>query len=343
MPRPRSSCARARRVDVTWLTKFLGENGYGRAETVMEPGEFAVRGGLVDLFPPGTAEPFRLDLFGDTLEAIRSFDAMSQLSTGERDEVVLLPVSEVLLTKDSIARFRGGYRELFGNVAGEDVLYEAVSAGQRHVGMEHWLPLFHERLETLIDYCPEAVVTADHQIAEAFQARHELITDYYDARRKTGAKGGMSGGADYKPVPPERLYLKPSEWDRLLEGHSVGQFTSFDARARCAQHDRSRRPPPRRFRAGAHRAGRQPVRQGLGARRGGERCRPARGDRDLHRRLGGAARASPAGARRHDASAGRRLRESSRACPPARSASRCGRSTTASCSTAWKRSARRTF
>ena len=61
-------------------------------------------------------------------------------------------------------------------------LYEAVSAGQRHVGMEHWLPLFHERLETLLDYCPEAIVTADHQIAEAFEARHELITDYYDAR-----------------------------------------------------------------------------------------------------------------------------------------------------------------
>ena len=119
-------------------------------------------------------------------------------------------------------------------------LYEAVSAGQRHVGMEHWLPLFHDHLETLLDYCPEAIVTADHQIAEAFQARHELITDYYDARRKTGGKGGMSGGADYKPVPPERLYLKPSEWDRLLEGHAVAQFTSFDAGTRCAEHDRSR-------------------------------------------------------------------------------------------------------
>jgi transcription-repair coupling factor (superfamily II helicase) len=215
-------------VDANWLTKFLSENGYGRSETVMEPGEFAVRGGLVDLFPPGTPEPLRLDLFGDVLEEIRSFDPMSQRSTGTREEVVVLPVSEVLLTKDSIARFRGGYRELFGN-ATDDALYEAVSAGQRHVGMEHWLPLFHERLETLLDYCPEAVVTADHQIAEAFEARHELITDYYDARLKTGAKGGMSGAADYKPVPPERLYLKPSEWDRLLDGHAVGQFTSFDA------------------------------------------------------------------------------------------------------------------
>jgi transcription-repair coupling factor (superfamily II helicase) len=215
-------------VDVAWLTRFLGENGYGRSETVMEPGEFAVRGGLVDLFPPGTVEPLRLDLFGDVLEEIRSFDPMSQRSTGPRDEVVLLPVSEVLLTKDSIERFRGGYRELFGNPS-DDALYESVSAGQRHVGMEHWLPLFHERLETLLDYCPGAVITADHQIAEAFTARHELITDYYDARLKTGAKGGMSGAADYKPMPPERLYLKPSEWERLLEGHVVGQFTSFDA------------------------------------------------------------------------------------------------------------------
>jgi len=216
-------------IDVASLTKFLGENGYGRSDTVMEPGEFAVRGGLVDLFPPGTAEPLRLDLFGDILESIRSFDPMSQLSTGAREEVALLPVSEVLLTPESIARFRSGYRELFGNVAGEDVLYEAVSAGQRHVGMEHWLPLFHERMETILDYCPEAIVTSDHQLKEALQARHELIVDYYEARQKTGAKGGMSGGTDYKPLPTERLYLKPSQWEAMLEDRSTVQFTSFDS------------------------------------------------------------------------------------------------------------------
>ncbi|WP_422014017.1 transcription-repair coupling factor [Reyranella sp.] len=216
-------------VDVAWLTKFLGENGYGRSETVMEPGEFAVRGGLFDLFPPGTKEPLRLDLFGDTLEAIRSFDPMSQRSTGTREEVVLLPVSEVLLTPESIERFRSGYRELFGNVSGDDLLYEAVSAGQRHVGVEHWLPLFHDHMETLLDYCPGAVVTADHEAAEAFGARYELVADYYDARKKTGAKGGMTGGADYKPLPPERLYLKPSEWERLLDGRPVAKFSSFDS------------------------------------------------------------------------------------------------------------------
>src|SRR5882757_2334768 len=215
-------------IDLAWLTQFLGDNGYSRAETVMEPGEFAIRGGLIDLYPPGVAEPLRLDLFGDSVESIRSFDPMSQRSTGDRDQAVLLPVSEVLLTAESITRFRSGYRELFGNVAGDDLLYEAISSGQRHVGLEHWLPLFHDHLDTLLDYCAGAVVTADHQLAEALEARHELITDYYEARLHTGAKGGMTGAADYKPVPPERLYLKPSEWSRLLDGHSFGQFTSFD-------------------------------------------------------------------------------------------------------------------
>ena len=216
-------------VDVAWLTQFLGDNGYKRADTVMEPGEFAIRGGLFDLYPPGTAEPLRLDLFGDQLEAIRSFDPMTQLSTGERTEVVLLSVSEVLLTPQSIQRFRTGYRTLFGAVAGEDLLYEAISAGQRHVGLEHWLPLFHERLDTILDYCPGAIVSGDHQLTEAFDARYELIADYYDARLKTGAKGGMSGGADYKPVPPETLYLKPSQWNTMLDGRSGVQLTSFDA------------------------------------------------------------------------------------------------------------------
>jgi transcription-repair coupling factor (superfamily II helicase) len=215
-------------IDVASLTQFLGDNGYSRSETVMEPGEFAIRGGLIDLYPPGVAEPLRLDLFGDSVESIRSFDPMSQRSTGDRDEAVLLPVSEVLLTAESITRFRSGYRELFGNVAGDDLLYEAISSGQRHVGLEHWLPLFHDHLDTLLDYCAGAIVTADHQLAEALEARHELITDYYEARLHTGAKGGMTGAADYKPVPPERLYLKPSEWSRMLDGHSFGQFTSFD-------------------------------------------------------------------------------------------------------------------
>ncbi|TXL81772.1 transcription-repair coupling factor [Vineibacter terrae] len=198
----------------------------------MEPGEYAVRGGLVDLFPPGAGEPLRLDLFGDTLEAIRTFDPMSQRSTGSREQVVLKPVSEIVLTPGAIERFRAGYRELFGNVAGHDTLYEAVSAGQRHAGMEHWLPLFHDGLDTFFDYMPGALVSLDQQADEARDARLELIRDYYQARQTMdakGSKGGFAGAADYRPVPPERLYLDAKEWRHHLADRTVVELSSFDA------------------------------------------------------------------------------------------------------------------
>jgi transcription-repair coupling factor (superfamily II helicase) len=219
-------------VDLSSLQAFLADNGYGRSETVMEPGEYAVRGGLVDLFPPGSDEPLRLDLFGDTLEAIRTFDPMSQRSTGTRESTVLKPVSEVVLTRDAIERFRAGYRELFGNVAGHDTLYEAISAGQRHQGMEHWLPLFHEGLDTFFDYMPDALVSLDQQVEEALTARLDLIRDYYHARQAMdakGTKGGFAGAADYRPLPPERLYLDEKEWRRRLADRTVVALSSLDA------------------------------------------------------------------------------------------------------------------
>ena len=111
----------------------------------MEPGEFACAAAWSISFRPARPSRCASTCSATRSKSIRSFDPMSQRSTGKRDEVVLLPVSEVLLTPESIERFRTGYRELFGNVAGDDLLYEAVSAGQRHVGIEHWLPLFHEQ------------------------------------------------------------------------------------------------------------------------------------------------------------------------------------------------------
>jgi transcription-repair coupling factor (superfamily II helicase) len=147
---PRESLAgstfRARkgeRVDVARLQSFLAHNGYVRAQTVREPGEFAIRGGIIDLFPPGTEEPLRLDLFGDTLESIRAFDPETQRSTKQLKGVDLLPVSEVLLDPDSISRFRSGYLARFG-AAGDDPIYAAVSDGARRAGME-WIDVrsFH--------------------------------------------------------------------------------------------------------------------------------------------------------------------------------------------------------
>ncbi|WP_158045714.1 transcription-repair coupling factor [Skermanella pratensis] len=215
------------RIDLDKLQAYLAHNGYTRAQTVREPGEFAIRGGIVDLFPPGTEEPLRLDLFGDELEGVRAFDPMSQRTTEKRDGIVLKPMSEVFLDEQSIARFRSGYRELFGAVLDEDPLYEAVSAGRKHGGMEHWLPLFHSGMETILDYVPEAVVTLDPQAEESRDSRFAQIADFYHARKTLQAVEKKANNPVYKPLPPAMLYLDEDGWNALLGARSVGQLVPF--------------------------------------------------------------------------------------------------------------------
>jgi transcription-repair coupling factor (superfamily II helicase) len=214
-------------LDPAQLIGFLESNGYRRVGTVMEPGEYAVRGGIMDLFAPGVAEPIRLDLFGDTVDSIRSFDPLSQRTDAARDSLALVPVSEVFLGEAEISRFRTGYRELFGAVTGGDPLYEAISAGRRHPGMEHWLPLFHEGLETLFDYLPQAAVFLEHLAEEALAQRAEQIADYFEARLSAGERGSALAGERYNPVPPERLYVTPEAWTDRLAGRAVVAFSPF--------------------------------------------------------------------------------------------------------------------
>ena len=224
------SAAVGTRLALDDLLGFLARNGFSRVGTVREPGEFAVRGGIVDLFPPGREEPVRLDLFGDELEAVRRFDPLTQRTTGTETAFALCPVSEVLLDDDSVSRFRTGYRDLFGAGASEDALYEAVSVKRRVPGLEHWLPLFHERLETLFDYVPEATVSLDYQLEEGIDARLELIEDYYQARLTVAAsEAGEEGAMRYRPVPRERLFFDRAGWDALLAERPVVAFTPFAA------------------------------------------------------------------------------------------------------------------
>ncbi len=208
------------------LTTYLGLNGYLRAGTVVEPGEYAVRGGIVDIFPPEGGEPLRLDFFGDTLESVRVFDPVSQRTTGTRGRADLLPVSEIRLDPDTIARFRSGYTEEFGAVTDADPMYEALSAGRRHQGMEHWLPLFHEGLETVFDYAPQAAVTLDHLAEDARDSRLAMIADYYQARR-SAYEGATGYGSLYKPLPPHRLHLSAEDWEKALDKRPTAAFTAF--------------------------------------------------------------------------------------------------------------------
>ncbi|MGX5665930.1 transcription-repair coupling factor [Rhizobium daejeonense] len=211
----------------------LERNGFDRVPTVREVGEFAVRGGILDVFVPGSEEPVRLDFFGDTLESIRFFDPASQRTTGQARSLDLNPMSEVTLTPESISRFRKNYLSLFGAATRDDALYSAVSEGRRYAGMEHWLPLFHDHLETVFDYLRGFRMVTDHTVKEAAEERAKLIRDYYEARLNSGTpgKGHLGQGTPYKPVPPERLYLGAGEFARTLDAHEPLRLTPF------AEHD----------------------------------------------------------------------------------------------------------
>ena len=212
------------RVDEARLKQFLARMGFSPVSTVAEPGDFALRGGIVDIYPPGPGGPIRLDFFGDVLDGARRFDPETQRTVEKLRAVEFAPVSEVILDEAAIARFRQNYRIAFGTAGTDDPLYEAVSAGRKHQGMEHWLPFFHARLETLFDYLPDASVMLDDQITAARLARWEGIDDSHDARAEAlGAKGRLD--TVYKPVEPGLLYLDDAAWEAALAGHRVIQLS----------------------------------------------------------------------------------------------------------------------
>ncbi len=206
----------------------LERNGFDRVATVREVGEFAVRGGILDVFVPGTEEPVRLDFFGDTLESIRTFDPASQRTIGQARSLDLNPMSEVTLTPDTISRFRKNYLSLFGAATRDDALYQAVSEGRRYAGMEHWLPLFYEKLETAFDYLEGFRIVTDHTAREAAKERSKLVLDYYDARRSSGETKGSTQGAPYKPVSPGQLYLDGKSFDAALAAVNAVRLTPFN-------------------------------------------------------------------------------------------------------------------
>ena len=225
-------------LDSEFLIELLIANGYGRADTVMEPGEFATRGGIFDVFPAGDSEPVRLDLFGDEVENIRHFEPATQRSTSRCDSLVLRPVAELSLDADSVSRFRTGWRAHFGPEAAADPVYLSVSDQRRHGGIEHWLPLFHERLETLVDYLPGVSVSLDHQADEVLSARLEMIADHAQARTQPVREGETP----YRPLPPGLLYLDRADWQAMLAQLPVLAFSPFGKPDGAAGIDAGGRP-----------------------------------------------------------------------------------------------------
>jgi len=213
------------RIDRDKLAELLQANGYVRTDTVADAGEFAVRGGLVDLFPSGMPHGLRLDFFGDEIETVRTFDPSDQRTTGRADEgFTLLPASEALLDEEGIKRFRTRYRDLFGATATGDPLYQAVSEGRRLAGMDHWLPLIEDKLTTLFEHLGESpLIVRELGVDGAIEGRFEAIGDYYANREK--AQSADPGS--YRPLTPDALYLTHKQWAAAIVSKSIHLATPF--------------------------------------------------------------------------------------------------------------------
>ena len=185
--------------------------GYNHVSQVMSPGEYSVRGGLIDLFPMGAEQPYRLDLFGDTIESIRTFDADTQRSLHPVDEVRMLPGHEFPMEEDARADFRSRWREMIEGDPSRSIIYRDIADGIASAGIEYYLPLFFEETATLFNYFPEdAGITLIGNVDEAIRSfwndtksRHDIMK--YDSERPI--------------LPPEKLFLTEEEYFSFAKKH----------------------------------------------------------------------------------------------------------------------------
>ena len=208
------------RISEENLRSYFLRMGFVRAPMAVSRGEFAIRGGIIDVFPSGMAQPVRMDFFGDVIDSLRTYDPISQRTTGKLKNTEFSAVSEVVLNPDAISRFRSMYRAEFGNPGPRDHLYESVTEGQGFVGMEHWLPFFHEKLETLFEYLPNAAIFVDDGVHRQWEKRWETVAGLYESRvefERVKPKGGDYGRA----VRPELFYLSPDQGSEILKDRTV--------------------------------------------------------------------------------------------------------------------------
>ena len=200
------------RLDIAALRQNLVEAGYSAVSNVVAGGEFAVRGGIVDLFPTGSDTPYRIDLFDDEIDSIKTFDPDSQRTVAPVSEIRLLPAHEFPTDDEAQKIFRSRFREEVNGNPNDAAVYKAVSGGQFGAGVEYYLPLFFEDgCATLFDYIGGdalAVCVGDvHAEARRFEA--EVKSRFQMAQ----------GDATYPPLPPQHLYLVADQFSGCLKAY----------------------------------------------------------------------------------------------------------------------------
>jgi len=203
------------RTEIEQLRQTLAVAGYQACSPVMAPGEYAVRGSVVDVFPMGALNPCRLDFLDDELESIRPFDAEHQISEGRLDSVTILPGREFPLTEDAIERFRDNFRHAFEQNPADSLVYRNISDAIVPTGIEYYLPLFFNETATLFGYLPQdTLILCLHGVEQALQQTREDAEERRSARR---------ADLERPPLPIETLYLSEEEWN-----HSLGRFSRMN-------------------------------------------------------------------------------------------------------------------
>lgn len=218
-------------LDTDDFCKQLEAGSYQRVGQVYEHGEFAVRGAIIDLFPMGSKTPFRIDLFDDEVESIRSFDPETQRSIEQIENIELLPAKEFNFTKQGIDLFRQNFKSYFGDESRNSQVYESVSKSQNIGGLEYYLPLFHENVSNLFEYLPEKSLF--FELGDTNSTLDNILNDYQE-RYEIGRHN-----PDFPLLEPSEILMQPSEFLAELKNHhritlesvcSAKTTTTFDSK-----------------------------------------------------------------------------------------------------------------
>src|SRR5688572_3138379 len=191
-------------LDVETLRAQLATAGYQHVTQVMAPGEVCFRGGLIDLFPTGSAVPYRIDLDDDVIDGIRTFDVDTQRTLYGVPEIRLLPAREFPLDDAGRAQFRSRWRETFEGDPSKKRLYRDISSGIPAAGVEYYLPLFFEQVATIFDYLPAGTTLVLHQDVSG------AVQEFW---RETNTRHKMAGGDPDRPLlPPPQLFVPAEEF-----------------------------------------------------------------------------------------------------------------------------------
>jgi transcription-repair coupling factor (superfamily II helicase) len=213
-------------VDINNLVSFFVNNGYTKTSTVREHGEFSIRGGIIDFFSP-LNNPVRLDLFGNNIESIKSFDLISQRSTELLKEVLVYPASEIALNDKTIENFRINFNKKFGSQKEKIKIYESISEGISYPGMEHWLPFFYNKTNTIFDYTDDPIIILDHLYENSLEDFLLTVTDHFQSRKEYDENKLSKIENKYFSIEPSYLYQEKEEYEKNLASKNCVQISPF--------------------------------------------------------------------------------------------------------------------